>query len=235
MKVAKIKLNDRLKDFDLLKVVNLVSPSYSSLKDEVKELKLSYPHKTKHQLAQVFANRLRTKYTSVGVVTALPSTIPGLGTAWQVGVEATTMSADLVLMLRWMAATCYGIGLIYEKNIESEFSQEFISILGLWCGAIEVVKKGTEKIAAKVAVVQFNKNVSGKVLSKINQRVGTTIVTKYGTKRGGIALGKLIPFGVGALIGGSFNYVTMNSFKVKAICYFKSDPDTEYAIYEEVH
>ncbi len=232
--MAEKTLIDKLKNLDLLTIINTVSPSYKSLQKEVKELKESYPNKSKKELATKYGNRLRRKYTSVGVVSALPSTIPGIGTAAQIGIEAATISGDLALMLRWMAGTCYGVGLIYEKDIESEFSQEFLKILGLWSGAIESAKKGTEKIATKVAIAQFNKRVSGKTLQAINRKVGTTIFTKYGTKRGGIALGKLIPFGVGALVGGSFNFVTMNNFKKKSITYFQSDEGTEYAIYEEV-
>lgn len=219
---------------DLLTIVNAVSPSYDSVKTEIAELKKSYPKKTKLQLAELYGNRLRKKYTSVGVASALPSVIPGVGTAAQIAVEVTTISGDLALMLRWMAASCYGIALIYDKDIDAEFNQEFIRVLGVWCGVIQTAKLATTKIITKVAVVQFNKNVSGKVLQKINQRVSTTIVTKYGTKRGGIALGKLIPFGVGALIGGGFNYYTMNKFKNSAIEYFKADEETEFLMYEEI-
>ena len=219
---------------DLLTIVNAVSPSYDSVKTEIAELKKSYSKKTKLQLADLYGNRLRKKYTSVGVASALPSVIPGVGTAAQIAVEVTTISGDLALMLRWMAANCYGIALIYDKDINAEFNQEFIRVLGVWCGVIQASKLATTKIATKVAVVQFNKNVSGKVLQKINQRVSTTIVTKYGTKRGGIALGRLIPFGVGALIGGGFNYSTMNKFKKSAIEYFKADEETEFIMYEEI-
>ena len=220
---------------DLLTIVNAVSPSYESIKTEITELKKSYPKKTKDELANIFGDRLKRKYTSVGVATTLPSVIPGLGTAVQIATEVTTVSGDLALMLRWMAANCYGIGIIYEKDIEAEFNQEFVRVLGVWCGVIQFAKVGATKIGTKIAVVQFNKKVSGKVLQKINQRVSTTILTKYGTKRGGIALGRLIPFGVGAAIGGTFNYFTMNGFKKSAINYFKSDEaTTEYVIYEEI-
>lgn len=232
--MAEKNLIKKIKDFDLLTIVNAVSPSYDSLRKEVQELKDSYPNKSKKELAKKYGNRLRRKYTSVGVVSALPSTIPGVGTTAQIGIEAATISGDLALMLRWMAVTCYGIGLIYDKDIESEFSQEFIKILGLWSGAIESAKVGTEKIATKVAIAQFNKRVSGKTLQAINRKVGTTIFTKYGTKRGGIALGKLIPFGVGAVVGGTFNYFTMNNFKNKAINYYQSDENAEFVIYEEI-
>ena len=232
--MAKKNIIEKIKDLDLLTIVNAVAPSYESLKKEVKELKESYPNKSKKELATKYGNRLRRKYASVGVVSALPSTIPGVGTVAQIGIETATISGDLALMLRWMAGTCYGIGLIYDKDIESEFSQEFIKILGLWSGAIETAKVGTEKIATKIAIAQFNKRVSGKTLQAINRKVGTTIFTKYGAKRGGIAIGKLIPFGVGALVGGSFNYFTMNNFKKNSIKYYETDEKTEYAIYEDI-
>ena len=220
---------------DLVSIVKTVSPSYESIKAEIEELKKGYPSKSNDELANIFGDRLKRKYTSVGIATSLPSIIPGLGTAVQIGTEITTISGDLALMLRWMAASCYGIGIIYGKDIEKEFNQEFVHILGVWCGVIQFSKVGATKIATKVASAQFNKHVSGKVLQKINQRVGTTILTKYGTKRGGIAIGKLIPFGVGALIGGTFNYYTMDRFKTSAIKYFKSENAEEvYIIYEEL-
>jgi len=53
--------------------------------------------------------------------------------------------------------------------------------------------------------------------------VGTTIVTKYGTKRGGIALGRVIPFGVGVVVGGGFNLATMKGFKRASLKYYGSD------------
>jgi hypothetical protein len=219
---------------DLLTIVNAVSPSFDSIKTEIAELKKSYPNKTKDELADLFGNRLRKKYTSVGLASALPSVIPGIGTAVQIATELTTISGDLALMLRWMASNCYGIALIYDKDINAEFNQEFVRVLGVWCGVIQSAKVVSTKIATKVAVVQFNKNVSGKVLQKINQRVGTTILTKYGAKRGGIAIGKLIPFGIGALIGGGFNYHTMNQFKKSAIEYFKVGNEEEFIMYEEI-
>jgi hypothetical protein len=61
------------------------------------------------------------------------------------------------------------------------------------------------------------------VFKRINRKVATTIVAKYGTKRGGIAVGRLIPFGVGALVGGGFNLATMKAFKKSAINYYRTE------------
>jgi hypothetical protein len=225
----------KVKRFDLLTVVNTVAPKYITVQQEISELNKRYPNKSKKELANIYGNRLKRKYTSVGVVSALPGAIPGIGTAGQVAIETGAISGDLALMLRWMAATCYGIAIINGKDIQAEFNQEFVKVLGLWCGVIETTKVATEKIATKVVVAQFNKNVSGKALSAINKRVGVTLFTKYGTKRGGIALGRLIPFGVGATIGGLFNYFTMSRFKSQALAYFEATEDIEYIIYQNIN
>lgn len=51
----------------------------------------------------------------------------------------------------------------------------------------------------------FIKKIPGKVLTKINQKVGFRFITKFGTK-GIVNLGKMLP-GVGAVIGGGLDLV----------------------------
>ena len=46
------------------------------------------------------------------------------------------------------------------------------------------------------------------------------MVTKWGTKRGGVALGRMIPFGVGAAIGGGVNYLGTKSFGAGILKYY---------------
>jgi len=75
-------------------------------------------------------------------------------------------------------------------------------------------------VGTKIAAAQFNRHVSGAMLKKINLKLGTTVFTKYGTKRGGIALGRMLPFGVGATIGGSVNFVMTRSFGRAILRYY---------------
>lgn len=217
-------------EFNLVSIIESVAPSTEQIAIEIAELKLLNPKLSNDQLAKKWGKRIRNNYTSVGVATALPSAIPGIGTAAQVAIEAGTISGDLALMLRWMGKMCMGICIIYGNSPTSSINQDLVYILGLWCGAIDVLKNATKRVGTKVAVAQFNKHVSGKVLLKINQRVGTTIITKQGTKRGGIALGKLIPFGIGAVIAGGFNFFSFNDFMNTAINYYKTN--NEYVMYE---
>ena len=219
-------------EFNLATIIQSVAPSHEYVAQEIDELKYLNSKLTKDQLALRWGKRIRNNYTSVGVATALPSSIPGIGTVAQIAIEASTITGDLALMLRWMGKLCMGISIIYGNNPEKSINQDLINILGIWCGVIDAAKNATTRVGTKVAVAQFNKRISGKTLVKVNQRVGTTVVTKYGTKRGGIALGKLVPFGVGAVIAGGFNYFTFNGFMKSAIDYYKNDND--YVMFEEV-
>lgn len=219
-------------EFNLATIIQSVAPSNEHIAQEVYELKYLNSKLSRDQLALRWGKRIRNNYTSVGVATALPSSIPGIGTAAQIAIEAGTITGDLALMLRWMGKLCMGISIIYGNNPEKSINQDLINILGIWCGVIDAAKNATTRVGTKVAVAQFNKRISGKTLVKVNQRVGTTVVTKYGTKRGGIALGKLVPFGVGAVIAGGFNYFTFNGFMKSAIDYYKNDND--YVMFEEI-
>jgi hypothetical protein len=61
-------------------------------------------------------------------------------------------------------------------------------------------------------------------LRKINLALGRTVVTKYGTKRGVIALGTALPFGIGAAIGGRANYAMARTIGRQADRFFRSLP-----------
>lgn len=200
-------------------------PPYEEIKRDVNDFRKAHPAMTACELADAYGSRICWKYTSVGVATALPSAIPGVGTMTQIAIEGCSISADIALMLRWMGSMTCGIGYIYGRDMTTNFNQDFVKILGLWCGVLKTAEQATKRVATKVAVSQFNK-IPGKIFIKINQKVGTTIFTKYGTKRGGIAIGRLIPFGVGAIVGGTYNSVTMRTFKKKATVFFVSDNDT---------
>ena len=196
-----------------------VRPSFSSIRQDVEDYRKANPNLSAMELATSWADRVCWLFASEGAVSAIPSAIPGVGTVAQMAIEAGAISADLLYMLRCMSRMAFGVALIFDRDIEADFNQEFVKVLGLWCGVLQTAKVGTTRVAQKVAVTQF-KRVPGEIFRRINKRVGTTILTKYGTKRGGIAVGKLILFGVGALIGGGFNLATMKGFKRSAISYF---------------
>lgn len=70
------------------------------------------------------------------------------------------------------------------------------------------------------------KRIPLSVLRGINSSVGRTILTKYGTKRGVIALGTALPLGIGAVVGGSTNYAAVRLLARHANKFFANLPYT---------
>lgn len=78
------------------------------------------------------------------------------------------------------------------------------------CGnaAKEIIQKIGIKIGARLTE-QAIKNISSKIITRINQAVGFRLLTKFG-QTGVINLGKGIPV-MGGFIGGTFDLVTTNT------------------------
>lgn len=216
---------------DLHQLILKVMPHFHDIRHEVVQLRHANPGKSPHALSQLYISKTRNKYASVGAVSALPGAIPGLGTAAQIAIETGAISADVALMLRWMAATAYAIGLIYAKDTEHDFEEEFTIVLGIWAGVV-LPEKAAQAKGEKLSVGHFDRHITERIQNRLRQKVARKLATKYGSKRGGAALGRLIPFGIGAVVGGYFNYTTMQNFGKAADDYFKPG-EKDYVISEE--
>jgi len=70
------------------------------------------------------------------------------------------------------------------------------------------LKMGGKMIGKKIFERTIRKQVTSEALTKINQKVGFRLVTKFG-QRGLVSLSRLVPI-VGGLIGGSHDFLSTN-------------------------
>jgi hypothetical protein len=198
-----------------------VFPNPNDIDETVKKIKAKHSSTSGPDLARKIVNSATWRLTGIGVVASLPSAIPGLGTAVQIGMTATSMTGETWLILRNLIAMQLMVaGILGHDVSEPERKEELIIVWGIETGAIVPAKEAIKRVGTKVAIKQFDKRVSGEVLKRINQRLGTTVFAKWGTKRGGIALGRLIPIGVGTAVGGGMNYLAARSFGVACLRYY---------------
>lgn len=139
----------------VLRVMETLQPDSEDIARHISDLRIAHPSLEKDALAHKWADRICWRYASEGAVTALPGTIPGLGTLTQVGIEAGAISADLLYMLRCMAGVAVGVGRIYGHDTDASFNQDFVRVLGLWCGVLTLGKEATVRVSTKVAIAQF--------------------------------------------------------------------------------
>lgn len=198
-----------------------VFPNPQDIDEAVKKLKSKHPSTSDPDLARKIVNVSTWKLTGIGVVASLPSAIPGLGTAVQLGITTTSITGETWLILRNLTAMQLIVAGILDYDVfEPERKEELIIVWGIETGAIVPAKEAIKRVGTKIATKQFDTRVSGEVLKQINRNLGTTVFTKWGTKRGGIALGRLVPMGVGTAVGGGINYLTARSFGAACLKYY---------------
>ena len=135
--------------------------------------------------------------TGFGGLITLPISIPA------------NISSVLYVQMRMIACTAMMGG----YDIKSDETQTFVYACLAGISINSVLKQAGIKLAQKGAVKLIQK-IPGKVLTKINQRIGFRFITKFGEK-GLVNLGKLLP-GVGAVVNGGFDLVETKAIADRA-------------------
>ena len=135
--------------------------------------------------------------TGFGGAVTLPVTIPA------------NVGSVLYIQMRMIAACAMMGG--YDLHSDQVQTMIYACLVGLKVSSI--VKQCGIKLGVKIAQAGIKK-IPGKILTKINQKIGFRFITKFGSK-GLINLGKLIPI-VGALISGGFDFASTRAVGKRA-------------------
>ncbi|WP_242836432.1 EcsC family protein [Ruminococcus sp. FC2018] len=139
--------------------------------------------------------------TGFGGIITLPVTLPA------------NVTSVLYVQMRMIACIAYMSG--YDLNCDQ--TQTFVYACLAGVSVNEIIKQATIKFGVKFAESMIKK-IPGKVLTKINQKVGFRFITKFGQK-GIVNLGKFVP-GVGAVIGGSIDFAETKVISKRAYKWF---------------
>lgn len=182
-----MKLLDKLYD-NSIQGIPKVSPSISQLANDY--LSKSNDIET---AAKNFINYQIAKCTTSGFVTGLGGfvTLP-------VAIPAN-ISSVLYVQMRMIACLAQMGG--YDTTSDQVQTLVYACLAGI--SVDQIVKQVGVKVGVKMAN-SVVKKIPGSVLTKINQKVGFRLLTKFGTK-GVINIGKAIPF-VGGAISGGFDF-----------------------------
>ena len=149
--------------------------------------------KDKESAAKSFINYQITKCTTSGFLTGLgglitlPVTLPA------------NISSVLYVQMRMIACLAHMGG--YDLDSDQVQTLVYACLAGI--SVDQIVKQVGIQVGVKT-VTAMVKKIPGTVLTKINQKVGFRLLTKFGTK-GVINIGKAIPV-VGGIISGGFDF-----------------------------
>lgn len=171
--------------------------------------------------------RFRRELTTMGAASGAVAATPGLGT----GAAASAIMADLGWLALRTADLVMTIGAVNgytEATVDErrawvlsvlafgeQAADEFAALLGTVGvagpadGAVVVAEGGvgavgaavTEHVGGWLAGVAGGDAATIDALRRVNASLAGRVVARYGSRRGVIAFGKLLPFGVGAAVG----------------------------------
>jgi|GEM_PF-2776624 len=162
---------------------------------------------------------IRRELGLAGAAAGGAAAVPGIGlagtsAAFVVELGWSTMRlADLILTI----AAIHG----HDRATVDERRLWVLSILTYRDGAATVVTKLADDLADQRSEAQ---KVSRRSLRRMNAFMGRAIVSKYGARRGVAALGRAVPFGVGAILGYGINSRTVATTARHAHDFFTNFP-----------
>lgn len=183
-----MKLLDKLYDHSIDGVPK-ISPPITALADNYLSKNTDVQSAAKSFINYQIAKCTTSGFiTSFGGIITLPVTIPA------------NIGSVLYVQMRMIACLAHMGG--YDTNSDQVQTLVYACLAGI--SLDQVMKQVGIKFGVKFATSMVKK-IPGKVLTKINQKVGFRFLTKFGTK-GLINIGKAVPI-VGGVIGGGFDFV----------------------------
>ncbi|UOZ03571.1 hypothetical protein [Amycolatopsis sp. WQ 127309] len=166
------------------------------------------PAEVVRTLERMYVSTLAGSGAAVGATAAAPAVGTGVALALSAGEAFSSLELSALFVLS--VAEVHGVPL---DEIERRRTLVMGILLGQ-SGSSTIVGKAAERTGQHWAR-QLVSKVPSTALKQINGVLGKNFVTKYGTKQGIIVLGRVAPFGIGAVIGGGAN-ATVAALAVRA-------------------
>lgn len=150
------------------------------------------------ELVRALERKYLATVTASGAAVGASAAAPGIGTGVAMALNAGEFTAYLEATALFVLAVAEVHG-IPVHDLERRRTLVLAVMLGN--GGAQTI----EKVAQRTGQHWARKTVEAipiETIRAINKVLGRNFVTKYGTKQGIIVLGRVIPFGIGAAIGG---------------------------------
>lgn len=193
-------------DSSLMKFVQAIAISPDDARAVVAQyeaqIREEKPNLSDYLVQDIIVNKIVSRYSKLaatsGAVTSLPGIIPGIGTA--VSAIGGSM-ADISTCIKFQIDMTMCLAMAINKDLNNEDAKHLSYIIAL-SGTIEqAASKGATNFATKASVRLMQEHLKGatlKIIKKLFEHVGVAF-----TKKAAI---RIIPFGIGTLIGAGTNF-----------------------------
>ncbi|TFW34310.1 EcsC family protein [Pseudomonas putida] len=190
----------------LMKMVEAIAISPQDARDLVAQYQAqarkASPSASEQKIEDTVVDKIISRYSKLaatsGAATALPGVIPGIGTAVS-AVGGGLADISVCMKLQIDMTMCLAVAI--NGKMSNEDAKHMSYIIALYGSLEQMGTTGTTRIASKAGVRMVKKYLTGPVLHVIKdlfKKIGITFTQK--------AAAKVIPFGIGVVVGGTANY-----------------------------
>lgn len=173
----------------------------------VRSLRRKHPEATPDELIAIIRRHYLTLTTSGGAAVGATAAVPGLGTTAALGVA----SAETAGFLEGTALFAQAISEIHGLPV-ADAKRANALVLGLMLGkdGKNLVQRFSKKNGGVDSMIgswgsTVTKQLPAPLVDLLVRKLRKTFIRKYAARAGGSLVGRLLPFGVGAVIGAVVN------------------------------
>ena len=175
----------------------------------IRSIRTARPDATPAQVIAVLERRFLTAVTSGGALVGASAALPVVGVATSVvlsGVE-TAGFLEASALFAQSVTEIHGIALV-----DPERSRTLVMALMLGTGGQELLQQFAAEAAGRGTRTAYwgevvTKSLPRAAFTPIADRVRSTFLKRFAVTQGGSVIGRAIPFGIGAVIGGAGNHL----------------------------
>lgn len=196
-------------------VLQAVDKAVDDRWDRALQLAADAEGETPDERVRAISKRFRRELTVFGAATGAVAAAPGLGT----GAATATLMADLGWFAMRATDLIMAIGAAHGHtgSTREERRAWVLSVLAFgehaadeFSALLEGIDAsmivGGERVSARLAGLVGGDAATLDALRRVNASLAAKVVAKYGSRRTLLAIGKVLPFGIGAAFGGTANY-----------------------------
>ena len=200
--------------------------------DQAQKVAKEAPGHSSSDRARNIAKPIRSRMTALGAAAGATAAAPAVGT----GIAMSALVGELGVVALQTTDMVMAIGAAYGHTdaTPDERRAWVLAVLAFGDDAAEefatLAREMGVKIADGRALDIANEAIIGggagqmatvDALRRINTALAAQVLKKWGTRRGAATVGKLLPFGIGAAVGGSANFFMIREFAKQAERFFE--------------
>ncbi|BDZ37753.1 hypothetical protein [Microbacterium suwonense] len=176
----------------------------------IRSIRLCHPHATPHDIVGILQTRYLAAVTTGGAAVGATAVVPGIGT----GVTLALSGAETLGFMESTALFAQSVAEVHGIAVsDPERARALVMALMLGKEGIDLVSQLAKQAAGKGGTRSsywgelVTKSLPRAAVGPLVDRLKTAFIRQFAARGGASFLGKALPFGVGAVVGGAGNHL----------------------------